>query len=78
MTDALTVQDAKENIYRSLAGGNEDIDSHITALKAAMAAAGEKTVTFDPERLAQNNRSGRKMMCSYFKKRGVVIEFTNN
>ena len=71
----LTVDQAKENVYASLAAENEDIDLHIAALKAAMAAEGAKEATFDSARLAQNNRSGRKMMQSYFKKRGVTVTF---
>lgn len=66
---------ALENIYRSLANDNEDIDAHIAALKEAMQARGEKSIAVDPARLAQNNRQGRKMMQSYFKKRGVVVTF---
>ena len=33
--------------------------------------------SFAPERLSQNNRSGRKMMQSYFKKRGVKVVFAS-
>lgn len=71
----MTLQEAKEVIYQSLANNNEDIDIHIAALKAALKAAGEKEAAFDPARLAQNNRAGRKMMQSYFKKRGVNVVF---
>lgn len=72
---ALTVEQAIENIYTSLHKYNEDIDLHIAALKAALAAAGQKVAVFDPAKLAQGNRQGRKMMESYFKKRGVEIGF---
>ncbi len=41
----------------------------------AMLAAGEKTVTMVKERLPQNNRQGRKMLQTYFKKRGVTVEY---
>lgn len=66
---------AKEAIYTSLANDNEDIDIHINNLKSAMKAEGLKEAEFEPERLSQNNRSGRKMMQSYFKKRGVKVVF---
>jgi len=66
---------AKEAIYTSLANDNEDIDFHIANLKSALAAAGEKEAVFETERLAQNNRAGRKMMQAYFKKRGVKVSF---
>lgn len=66
---------AIEGIYTSLNNDNEDIDLHIATLKSAMQAAGEKEAVFEPERLSQNNRAGRKMMQSYFKKRGVKVVF---
>jgi hypothetical protein len=30
---------------------------------------------FEPAKLAQNNRSGRKLMQAYFRKRGVAVSF---
>lgn len=71
----LTLEQAIENIYTSLQQDNLDIDQHIGALKTAMAAGNVKTAEFEPARLVQNNRAGRKMMESYFKKRGVAISF---
>lgn len=71
----LTLNEAIDNIYTSLRENNADIDVHIAALKAAMARDGVKEAVFDPAKLAQNNRQGRKTMQSYFKKRGVVVEF---
>lgn len=71
----LTLNEAIDNIYTSLRENNADIDVHIAALKAAMARDGAKAAVFDPAKLAQNNRQGRKTMQSYFKKRGVVVEF---
>ncbi len=71
----MTVSEALELIYASLANDNEEIDSHIKALKAAMAAEGLKEAVVEPARLAQNNRQGRKIMQSYFKKRGVTVTF---
>lgn len=72
---ALTLEQAIENIYTSLHNDNADIDTHIKQLKAALAAAGQKEAVFEPARLVQNNRQGRKMMQSYFKKRGVNVSF---
>jgi hypothetical protein len=72
----LTVDQAKNAIYNSMEADNADIDTHIANLKAALNAAGEKKALFETEKLAQNNRSGRKMMQAYFKKRGVVVEFS--
>lgn len=71
----LTLNEAIDNIYTSLRENNADIDVHIAALKAAMARDGIKQAVFDPAKLAQNNRQGRKTMQSYFKKRGVTVEF---
>jgi hypothetical protein len=73
---ALSIEQALENIYASLKNDNEDIDLHIAALKESMAAAGQKTVAVETARLAQQNRAGRKMMQSYFKKRGVAVTFS--
>jgi hypothetical protein len=64
-----------EDIYKSLANDNEDIDLHINRLKEALAAAGAKQAVFDPKRLVQGNRAGRKLMQAYFKKRGVNVVF---
>ena len=72
----LTLNEAIENIYASLKANNADIDEHITGLKAAMAREGVKEATFDPGKLAQNNRQGRKMMQAYFRQRGVSIGFS--
>ena len=72
----LTLAEAIDNIYASLKANNEDIDTHIAALKAAMAREGAKEAVFDPARLAQNNRQGRKTMHSYFKKRGGAVGFS--
>ena len=71
----MDINTAKEAIYTSIENDNEDIDFHIKNLKSAMQSEGMKEISFTPSRLAQNNRSGRKMMQSYFKKRGVKISF---
>lgn len=70
-----TVEQALESIYTSLRNDNQDIDLHIDGLKAALAAEGKKEAVVEPEKLVQNNRQGRKMMQSYFKKRGVTVVF---
>ena len=75
MTD-LTLAQAIENIYASLREDNKDLDQHITALKAALAREGAKEAVFEPSKLAQNNRSGRKLMQSYFRKKGVAVVFS--
>lgn len=72
---SMTLEEAKEAIYESLRNDNLDIDLHILALKDAMHAYGVTEANFDPVKLSQNNRSGRKMMQSYFKKRGVKVVF---
>lgn len=75
MTKA-NLQEALENIYASLNNDNEDIDRHLDHLKAAMKENGEKEISVNPTRLPQNNRQGRKMLQSYFKKRGVPVSFS--
>lgn len=72
----LTVAEATNRIYESLQADNADIDTHIAALKAALTRAGVKEAVFDPERLVQNNRSGRKLMQAYFRQRGVTVTFS--
>ena len=71
----MTVSEALEQIYASLANDNEEIDARIRDLKTALAAEGQKEAVVEATRLAQNNRQGRKMMQSYFKKRGVTVVF---
>lgn len=73
---AEAVQKALEEIYASLRNNNEGIDEKIVVLKTALDAAGEKRVTVDKTKLAQNDRPGRRLMQSYFKKRGVIVEFS--
>lgn len=73
--NADTVAAVIEDIYGALANDNEDLDRHIARLKAALAATGEKQASFDPARLPSGNRAGRKLMQSYFRKRGVAVVF---
>ncbi|SJM29058.1 hypothetical protein [Mesorhizobium delmotii] len=71
-----TVAEATDSIYASLRANNADIDAHIAALKAALAREGIEQAVFDPARLAQNDRSGRKLMQAYFRQRGVGVRFS--
>lgn len=73
----LTLAQATDNIYASIKNNNEDLDVHIAALKAAMAREGAKEAVFEPGKLAQSNRQGRKIMQSYFKKKGVAVSFAS-
>mgnify|MGYP001119612285 CR=1 FL=1 len=70
-----TVAEATESIYASLQANNADIDAHIATLKTALAREGLKQAVFNPTRLVQNNRSGRKLMQAYFRQRGVSVRF---
>jgi len=72
----LTLTQAIDNIYLSIKNDNEELDTHIAALKAAMAREGVKEAVFDPSRLAQSNRQGRKVMQSYFRQKGVKVSFS--
>lgn len=71
----MTTAEALEKIYDSLANDNVELDAAIKDLKAALAAEGLKEAVVEPTRLAQNNRQGRKLMQSYFKKKGVTVTF---
>lgn len=72
----LTVAEATEKIYASLRADNADLDAHIATLKAALAREGKKQAVFDPAKLAQNNRAGRKLMQAYFRQRGISVSFS--
>ena len=72
----LSLTQAIDNIYTSIKANNEDLDLHIAALKAAMTKEGAKEAVFEPTKLAQSNRQGRKIMQAYFKKKGVAVSFT--
>ncbi len=71
----MTAAEALEKIYESLANDNVELDAAIKDLKVALAAEGLKEAVVEPARLAQNNRQGRKLMQSYFKKKGVTVTF---
>ncbi|TYC56098.1 hypothetical protein FMN50_11485 [Rhodobacterales bacterium] len=74
----LTIADATNRVYESLQADNEDIDTHIAALKAALQREGLKEAVLDPNRLVQNNRSGRKLLQAYFRQRGVKVAFASS
>lgn len=72
----VTVTEATDNIYASLRADNVELDAHIATLKAALTREGIKQAVFDPAKLAQSNRSGRKLMQAYFRQRGVSVSFS--
>jgi hypothetical protein len=71
----ITLSEAIDAIYVSLKEDNKDLLVHIAALKAAMAREGVKEAIFDPTKLAQNNRQGRKLMQAFFRQKGIKIDF---
>ena len=71
----MTVTQALENIYASLHANNEALDERIAVLKAALETEGAREVVVDASRLPNNSRPGRRMMQTYFKKRGVTVVF---
>lgn len=72
-----TMNDILEKIYVSLHNNNDGIDALITDLKGALVTEGIKVATVDTRRLPVQNRQGRKVMESYFKKRGVALAFSH-
>jgi hypothetical protein len=75
MTDT-TVSAAIDAIYVSLKENNAELLPRIAALKAAMAREGVTEAVFDPARIAQNNRQGRKLMQAFFRQKGVKVVFS--
>ena len=75
MTGEIGLDSAVDAIYEALKNDNQEIDLRIKELKEALKTAGQSEVTFEPTKLAQNNRQGRKLLQSYFKKRGVKVLF---
>lgn len=75
---APSVAQVMEDIYTSIHNDNENIDTLIEQLKAAMTAEGKKAAPVNSSRLMQNNRQGRKTMEAYFRKRGVTLEFSKD
>lgn len=72
---AKTLDAIKEDIYESFRNDNEGLLEALDELKAALKEQGTKEATFETHKLAQNNRQGRQMMKSFFKKRGVIVKF---
>ncbi len=72
---AKNLEQIKDDIYEAIRNDNEGLDEAIAALKAALKEQGTKEAMFEPEKLVQNNRQGRQMMKSYFKKRGIIVKF---
>ncbi|MBB3966106.1 hypothetical protein [Rhizobium metallidurans] len=72
-----TVENATKRIYESLQADNVDIDERIADLKTALTRAGQKEAVFDPAKLVQSNREGRKRMKAYFRQRGVAVTFSD-
>lgn len=73
MADIL--KEALEKVHASLNDNNQGLDAAIAELKAALLSKGETKVTMQKERLPNNSRPGRKMLQTYFKKRGVTVEY---
>jgi cell division septum initiation protein DivIVA len=65
----------KEDIYEAIRNDNEGLMEAIDELKEELKKQGTKEATFERAKLAQNNRQGRQMMKSFFKKRGIVVKF---
>jgi len=74
MSDTAVAQ-ALEAVHAALNDNNTGLDGCIAALKTALDASGATAVTMDQTRLPQNNRQGRKMLQTYFKKRGVTVVY---
>lgn len=64
-----------DEVYASLHDNNKGLDDKILALKTALHTAGKKSIAMKKDRLPNNSRPGRKMLQTYFKKRGVVVTF---
>ncbi len=74
----MSVENAIDAIYSSLINDNAELDLRIKELKEAMKLENKSEVIFEPSKLAQNNRQGRKLMQSYFKQKGVKINFAKD
>ncbi len=73
-----SVSQCIDDVYTAVRDDNQDLDQRIAALKAALAREGLREALFDPAKLAQNNRQGRKFMQAYFRQRGVTVSFSSN
>lgn len=72
---ARKIEDIKEDIYEAFRNENEGLLEAIDELKVILKEQGTKEATFETHKLVQNNRQGRQMMKSFFKKRGVIVKF---
>lgn len=70
-----TSETVLEAVYAALHANNAGLDPLIGRLKMALAAEGRRDIQVQKERLPQNNRQGRKMLQTYFRKRGVEVVF---
>ena len=73
----ISLQQAIDNIYASLKADNAELLERIAELRAAMAREGVKEAVFEPAKLAQNNRQGRKLMQAFFRKHGIIVSFSS-
>ena len=73
----VSLPQAIDNIYASLKADNAELLERIAELRAAMAREGVKEAVFEPAKLAQNNRQGRKLMQAFFRKRGITVAFSS-
>lgn len=72
---AKNLDQIKEDIYEAIRNDNEGLMEAIDELKEELKKQGTKEAVFEPTKLVQNNRQGRQMMKSFFKKRGVIVKF---
>ena len=73
----VSLPQAIDNIYASLKADNAELLERIAELRAAMAREGVKEAVFEPAKLAQNNRQGRKLMQAFFRKHGIIVSFSS-
>ncbi len=73
----ISLQQAIDNIYASLKADNAELLERIAELRAAMAREGVKEAVFEPAKLAQNNRQGRKLMQAFFRNHGIIVSFSS-
>jgi len=67
-----------EDIYAELSRDNDALDPLILEVKRALSAAGLDQLPMQTDRLAQNNRQGRKLLLAYFRQRGVKVSFDHS
>jgi hypothetical protein len=72
------IDEIVEDIYEQLSRDNEGLDPLIKEVKLAMAESGQDQLLMQTDRLAQNNRQGRKLLQAYFRQRGVKVEFAHS